>query len=135
MCKTLRVLNSLKDYKVGIPLTLDQYQHLSAQVVIDRLLNRRLFPLASEITQFLNIPDGQSRVLAHWACHKVSKTDEDDEAIARSIINKLNQNNGGSKISYCDIASKAAECGKDQLAIRLLERETSKFPIIVLDFK
>ena len=55
ICKNLRVLNGLLEYKIGIPLTMKQYETLGAEVVIDRLLQRRLFPLASKISQFLQV--------------------------------------------------------------------------------
>ena len=55
ICKNLRVLNGLREYKIGIPLTMQQYETLGAEVVIDRLLQRRLFPLASKICQFLQV--------------------------------------------------------------------------------
>ena len=42
-------------------------------VLIDRLVLRKLFGLAILICQYLKIPDaeGQSRIMAHWACYKV----------------------------------------------------------------
>ena len=124
MCKSLRVLNALKEFNVGIPLTLTQYEKLSHEVVIDRLLQRRLFPLASKICQFLQVENGQSRILAHWACYKVSQQADSDEAIAQSIEKRL-RSEPVKNISYCDIAAKAADCGRTQLAIRLLESENS----------
>lgn len=124
MCKNLRVLNAIRDYKIGMPLTMLQYQHLSPLVVIDRLLQRRLFPLASKICQFLQIQKGHSRVLAHWACYKVSQQDLDDEDIAKAIKKRF-RDDQADDISYCDIAGRAAECGKTKLAIELLESETS----------
>jgi hypothetical protein len=55
MCKNLRVLNGLREYRVGVPITLAQYDHLTSSVVIDRLLARRLFPLAAKVCQFLQV--------------------------------------------------------------------------------
>ena len=52
---------------------------------------------------------GQSRVLAHWACHKVAQEGEDDAIIAATIKKRLGDKGD---ISYCDIAAKAADCGK-----------------------
>ena len=63
MCKNLRVLNALKEPTIGMPLTLAQYEYLSYGVVIDRLLQRRLFPLASKISNFLQVENGESRIL------------------------------------------------------------------------
>ena len=72
-CETLRLLNNIRFYKVGIPLTYLQLEALSRQVLLDRLIARRLFPLALEISEFLNLPstEGRSRVLGHWAMFKV----------------------------------------------------------------
>ena len=69
VCKWLRVLNALRLYQVGIPLTMAQFHRLTPRVVIDRLLARRLFPLAQEICQWLALPpkSGVNRVLQHWA--------------------------------------------------------------------
>ena len=69
VCKWLRVLNALRLYQVGIPLTMSQFHRLTPRVVIDRLLARRLFPLAQEICQWLALPpkQGVNRVLQHWA--------------------------------------------------------------------
>ncbi len=125
ICKSLRVINALKDYKIGIPMTMTQYETLGPVVIIDRLLQRRLFPLASKIVEFLQIPSGASRVLAHWACYKVAQDDLDDSTIAETIKKRLQASGKNSEISYCDIASKAIEVGRSQLAIQLLECETS----------
>ena len=127
MCKNLRVLNALKEPTIGMPLTLAQYEYLSYGVVIDRLLQRRLFPLASKISNFLQVENGESRILAHWACYKVSQQTDSDDDIAQSIEKRLNSVESGvvKNISYCDIAARAADCGRTQLAIRLLNSETS----------
>ena len=134
-CKILRVLNAMRHYKVGVPLTITQYQHLTPPVVVDRLLARRLYPLAAAVSDWLGLSSklGRSRVLAHWACYKVTArhSDEDDKSVANAIRQKLGNH---PQISYCDIAAKAAECGKKDLAIRLLENETSvgkQVPLLV----
>uniref|UniRef100_A0A8C9W9H2 Vacuolar protein sorting-associated protein 16 homolog n=1 Tax=Scleropages formosus TaxID=113540 RepID=A0A8C9W9H2_SCLFO len=90
MCRDLRVLNAVRDYTVGIPLTLPHKQQ------------------------------SVSRVLKHWACCKVQQKEEADEVIARAISVKLGETAG---ISYSDIAAKAYECGRTELAIKLLEFE------------
>ncbi|XP_059091268.1 vacuolar protein sorting-associated protein 16 homolog [Tigriopus californicus] len=133
MCVTLRVLNALRNYKVGIPLTIDQYNHLTPEVVIDRLLSQRLYALAFQLCNALKLPQhlGECRVLAHWACYKVSKDGEEDNQVARDISQRLGSQ---SQISYCDIAAKAAESGKKELAVKLLEHETrisKQVPLLV----
>ena len=55
MCKKLRILNAIKEYKIGMPLTMSQFDKLSPKVVIDRFLQRRLFALASKMCQFMQI--------------------------------------------------------------------------------
>lgn len=122
MCKDLRVLNAVRDYTIGIPLTHTQFRQMTVQVLIDRLVYRKLYPLAIEICRYLKIPDyqGVSRVLKHWACCKVQQKEEADEAVARAVSVKLGEAAG---ISYSEIATKAYECGRTELAIKLLEYE------------
>lgn len=123
MCRILRVLNAVRDYTVGVPLTLTQLEKLSMPVLIDRLILRRQYCLAIRISNYLKIPksDGESRILAHWACYKVQQTNKDDEDIAQAIAAKLGDAPG---ISYTEIASKALDCGRTQLAIKLLDYES-----------
>lgn len=49
-------------------------EHLTMPVLVDRLVLRKLFGLAILICQYLKVPDaeGQCRIMAHWACYKVS---------------------------------------------------------------
>uniref|UniRef100_W5MDE9 Vacuolar protein sorting-associated protein 16 homolog n=1 Tax=Lepisosteus oculatus TaxID=7918 RepID=W5MDE9_LEPOC len=122
MCRELRVLNAVRDYTVGIPLTHPQYKQMTVQVLIDRLVYRRLYPLAIEVCRYLKIPEyqGVSRVLKHWACNKVQQKEEPDDVIARAVNQKLGDAVG---ISYSEIAARAYECGRTELAIKLLEFE------------
>ncbi|KAL5009442.1 hypothetical protein ScPMuIL_011747 [Solemya velum] len=122
MCQMLRVLCQVREHTIGIPLTYTQLEHLSMPVLIDRLVLRKRFYLAIRICQYLKIPDaeGASRILAHWACYKVQQKSENDEAIARAIAQKLGDTPG---VSYSEIASQAVDCGRTDLAIRLLDFE------------
>ena len=143
MCLTLRVLNTLRLYNVGIPITISQFEFLTREVIVDRLLCRRLYPLATKVCQLLKLPAaaGENRVLAHWACYKVGCSGggadggggggDDWQAVARQITNRLGHH---PQISYCDIATKAAECGKKELSIKLLEHEiriSKQVPLLV----
>jgi len=121
-CVTLKLLNAVRHYRLGLPLTLPQLTQLTTPVLIDRLINRRLFPLALEIAQFLQLPqaEGRSRVLAHWAIYKVETSVSEEAETARQVSSRLGLT---PDISYSDIAEKAMECGKKQLAIQLLEHE------------
>ncbi|KAI1238064.1 hypothetical protein IHE44_0012775 [Lamprotornis superbus] len=122
MCQDLRVLNAIRDYQIGIPLTFTQYKQLTIEVLLDRLVLRRLYPLAIRICEFLRLPEiqGVSRILAHWACYKVQQKDKSDEEVAQAINQKLGDTAG---ISYSDIATRAYDCGRTELAIKLLEYE------------
>ncbi|KAM6989130.1 vacuolar protein sorting-associated protein 16 homolog [Passerculus sandwichensis] len=122
MCQELRVLNAVRDYQIGIPLTFTQYKQLTIEVLLDRLVLRRLYPLAIRICEFLRLPEmqGVSRILAHWACYKVQQKDKSDEEVAQAINQKLGDAAG---ISYSDIATRAYDCGRAELAIKLLEYE------------
>ncbi|CAG01327.1 unnamed protein product [Tetraodon nigroviridis] len=127
-CRELRVLNAIRVSSVGLPLTYPQFKHLTLPVLIDRLVYRQLYPLAIKVCHYLKIPDfhGVSRVLRHWAVCKVQQKDLSDEAIAQAVCLKVGDSPG---FSYSDIAAKAYECGRSELAIKfckLQEQETLK---------
>ncbi|NXA12236.1 VPS16 protein, partial [Sapayoa aenigma] len=145
MCQDLRVLNAIRDYQIGIPLTFTQYPWLQWWDRDPGLVLRRLYPLAIRICEFLRLPEiqGVSRILAHWACSKVRRgmgglhrrgghrgtpvvslqvqqKDKSDEEVAQAINQKLGDTPG---ISYSEIATRAYDCGRAELAIKLLEYE------------
>ncbi|XP_074848263.1 vacuolar protein sorting-associated protein 16 homolog [Carettochelys insculpta] len=121
-CRDLRVLNAIRDYQIGMPLTFAQYKQLTIEVLLDRLVLRRLYPLAIKICEYLRLSEfqGVSRILAHWACYKVQQKDKSDEEVAQAINQKLGDTPG---ISYSEIAARAYDCGRTELAIKLLEYE------------
>ncbi|NXE16943.1 VPS16 protein, partial [Lophotis ruficrista] len=118
MCQDLRVLNAIRDYQIGIPLTFTQYKRLTIEVLLDRLVLRRLYPLAIRICEYLRLSEiqGVSRILAHWACYKVQQKDKSDEEVAHAINQKLGDTPG---ISYSEIAARAYDCGRTELAIKV----------------
>ena len=127
-CRTLRVLNSIRDPSVGVPVTHQQYRSLTINVVIDRLISRNLWPLAILMCQHLQIAEssGASRVKKFWACWKISQDSMSsrklsDEELAKVIRNKLENS---SSISYAEIARRAIDFGRNELAIQLLNYET-----------
>lgn len=69
-CCVLRVLNALRDPTIGIPLTHAQFNRLKPHVVLDRLVFRKHYGLAIQIAKHLKLPE--SRILEHWAFHKVT---------------------------------------------------------------
>uniref|UniRef100_A0A3Q3XGA3 Vacuolar protein sorting-associated protein 16 homolog n=1 Tax=Mola mola TaxID=94237 RepID=A0A3Q3XGA3_MOLML len=127
-CRELRVLNAVRESSVGLPLTHAQFKQMTLQVLIDRLVYRQFYPLAIEICRYLKIPDyqGVSRVLKHWASCKVQQKDLSDEAIAQAVCVKVGDSPG---VSYSHIAAKAYECGRTELAIKLLDFEPRPPPV------
>lgn len=65
--RVLRVLNALRAPAVGVPLTMKQFQHLGAGVLLDRLVYRQLYALSMEIARHLRLPE--SRILEEWAAN------------------------------------------------------------------
>ncbi|KAF7991263.1 hypothetical protein HCN44_002825 [Aphidius gifuensis] len=122
MCRILRVLNAIRHTAIGIPLTFTQLDMLTSQVLLDRLVVRKHYYLAIQIARHLEMPEiiGESRILAHWACYKVKQTLLDKEQIAEEIAAKLGYAPG---VSYSEIAEKAANYGRKQLAIKLIDYE------------
>eukprot|EP01132_Coremiostelium_polycephalum_P002241 gene2241-2763_t len=116
-CRSLRVLNAVRHFEIGIPLTMAQYRYLGADELIERLINRRKHLLAWRMCDYLKIKS--DIVLNHWASTKV-RTKVDDAELSKIIINKLEAVPG---ISFANIASAAYVAGKRKLATKLLEYE------------
>ena len=116
--QTIRVLNAVKDSQIGLPLTYNQYEALTPPVVIGRLIARRHFALAIEISKYLNMSneEGLIKILSNWALFKVEQKDIEDDRIAVMIKSKLGDTPG---ISYAEIARCAISAGRDGLAIKV----------------
>eukprot|EP01104_Vermistella_antarctica_P013241 TRINITY_DN397_c0_g1_i3.p1 TRINITY_DN397_c0_g1~~TRINITY_DN397_c0_g1_i3.p1 ORF type:complete len:827 (-),score=204.45 TRINITY_DN397_c0_g1_i3:93-2573(-) len=128
MCRTLRVLNAVRNYKVGIPISYQQYQTLTPERLIGRLIDLNHHLLAWRICQYLGIRG--DRVLIHWACCKV-RTAPDDVDICDLIVSKLGVVPG---ISYAEIASTAYKNGRPALATKLLDfepRAADQVPLLI----
>ncbi|KAF8155821.1 vacuolar assembling/sorting protein VPS16 [Crassisporium funariophilum] len=132
MGQTLKVLNAVRFYEVGIPVTYSQYNYASPSRLITRLTSRNMHLLALRISGFLGLkPDS---VLKHWACAKIMKsrptttgTGKDaelsaDDEVCRMIVEKF-EDLGGADVSYAEIAKKAWEVGRGGLATKLLDHE------------
>ncbi|RIB09211.1 Vps16, C-terminal region-domain-containing protein, partial [Gigaspora rosea] len=121
MCQMLRVLNSVRYFEIGIPMTYTQYTRITPDALIDRLINRHHHLLALRICEYLKMRT--DRVLIHWACAKASnikKSTDDEETICRMIVDKLANKPG---LSYAEIARTAHKVGQPKLATRLLDYE------------
>ncbi|ORX39657.1 Vps16, C-terminal region-domain-containing protein [Kockovaella imperatae] len=124
MGQTLKVLNAVRYFEIGIPITYEQYLASSATSLITHLISRNLHLLALRISQHLGLrPD---MVLKHWATAKISHAREmdgqTDEAICQAIVAKF-EKEGERSVSYAEIAKKAWESGRTTLATMLLDHE------------
>jgi vacuolar protein sorting-associated protein 16 len=118
MCNDLRVLNAVRDFKVGLPLTYDQYLRLSPERLISRLINRREYLLAIKLSECLTLP--LNRIYVHWASQKVKGSSADDDSIREAIVERLRGKHG---VSFEAIARAAYDEGRGHLATSLLNHE------------
>lgn len=117
-CQTLRVLNNIRRPVVGISLSYAQFELLSRNVLLDRLIVRREYDLAMSIASYLKMPPSQGslRILGNWASRKVQEIDLTDDEVSRIIRKKLGDSPG---LSYADIANEAIKRGRKNLALKL----------------
>jgi hypothetical protein len=118
MCETLRVLNAVRYYEIGMPLSFEQYHRLTPERLIQRLLNRHEYLLALKIAGYLKLPS--DRIYVHWASSKVRIGSEDDDTICRMVVDRLAGKPG---ISFEEIARAAYHEGRGRLATELLNHE------------
>jgi len=129
VCKNLRVLNQLREQKRV--LTYAQFEALSEEGLLIILLRYNMHYLAYEIYNYLKKSQKfRVQIYTHWACCRVESEDE-EETVCRDIRNKLSNEKG---VSFTEIAHKAIDLGKTDLALRLLEYEPSlakKVPLLL----
>lgn len=53
------------------------------------------------------------RILIHWACSKIKKSNDDEDTICRMVVEKLANKPG---MSYSEIAMTAHKAGQSKLA-------------------
>jgi hypothetical protein len=118
MTEKLRVLKALRDYKIGLPLSYEQYLRLSPEGLIERLTSRHEYLLAIRVSEYLQIP--ADKIYVHWASQKVKVSTVDDEAVCKLIVQRLDNKPG---ISFEAIARAAYDEGRSHLATQLLNHE------------
>jgi hypothetical protein len=119
MCRTLRVLNAVRQFEIGIPLSIQQFKDLTAPVLIARLVNAHRHLLALRISEYLDL--SKEVVLVHWACTKIiASTDVPDAVLLEVLLEKLKACPG---ISYATVAADAHRNGRQKLAALLLDYE------------
>ena len=118
MTEKLRVLKASRDYKIGLPLSYEQYLRLTPEGLIERLISRHEYLLAIRISEYLQIP--ADKIYVHWASQKVKVSTVDDEAVCKLIVQRLDGKPG---ISFEVIAQAAYDEGRSHLATQLLNHE------------
>jgi hypothetical protein len=118
MTETLRVLNSVRFYESGLPLSFDQYTRLTPERLVQRLVNRNEYLLALKISDYLKLPT--DRIYVHWACQKVRVSSDPEDMISRTIVTRLKGMKG---VSFEEIARAAFDEGRARLATDLLNYE------------
>ena len=145
--KKLRVLNEVRRAAVGVPLTIQQYNRLTPEVLVSRLTLRDLHFLALKICDLLNLRASRERILVHWASEKVRRlapTAASDEEIADTVRRRLEggpssstsssssrgnsssssgSNGSSTRVSYLEIAASAYHMGRRRLATLILGLE------------
>ncbi|KIX08743.1 uncharacterized protein Z518_03400 [Rhinocladiella mackenziei CBS 650.93] len=118
MCDDLRVLNAVRDYRIGLYMSYEQYIRLTPERLIARLVNRREYLLAMKLSEFLHLP--LNRIYVHWASQKVRGSSADDDSMREMVVDRLRGKHG---ISFETIARAAYDEGRSHLATTLLNHE------------
>lgn len=118
MTEALRVLNAVRFFKIGLPLSYEQYLRLTPDRLVQRLVNRQEYLLALKVSEYLHLP--VDRIYVHWARQKVRSTTTDEDSICEEIVRRLNGKRG---ISFEEVARAAFDEGRGKLATELLEHE------------
>eukprot|EP01080_Neovahlkampfia_damariscottae_P002538 gene2538-3500_t len=115
-CNRIRLLNSLRHKKFGIPITNQQYQLINSSFILKRLISRREYNSACFLTNFWGCSN--SEVVVDWACNFI-KSDADDDEIYQEIISKSLQG----EIDFSKISKASFEFGKKELSLKILNHE------------
>ncbi|MCJ1433241.1 hypothetical protein MMC27_002600 [Xylographa pallens] len=118
MCETLRVLNAVRDYRIGLSLSYDEYLRLTPAKLVQRLINRQEYLLAIRVSEYLRLPT--DKIYVHWATQKVRNSTADEDAICAAVVAKLASKRG---VSFDTIARAAYDEGRAHLATQLLNHE------------
>ncbi|KAJ6237379.1 vacuolar protein sorting vps16 [Anaeramoeba flamelloides] len=124
MCRDLRILNAVRDFEVGIPITYNQFMRFGIEPLILRLVNYLHHFLAFKICKYSKIRP--ETVLEDWACSMIIyKSITEQNRLEKVILGKLDthRKEGGIVVSYANIARVAFERGHKELAKKLLFQE------------
>lgn len=119
-CRLVRVMNILRSELIE--------PDSSVEVAVDLLMARNQFQLALWIVQYLRV-GGENRIRVKWSEHLVQQRQLTDDKVAEKIQAILGQS---TQVSYTDIANKAIEMQRVQLAIKLLDKDSHSYEQIPL---
>ena len=131
VCRYLRVVHNIKNEIYCRTITYAQLKSIDPNILIKILLRYRAHYLAFEVCKFLDFSQKlKSLIYIDWARCKVESQEPDDH-LCFMINEKLKDEKG---ISFTEIAHRAIEIGKTDLATKLLDYEPSiskKVPILL----
>jgi hypothetical protein len=115
-----RVLNNLRGhtYGIGMPITVHQYDRMTPTFLVNRLMMRKKYFMASKLCKHLKRPDDD--VLVDWACEKIRTSTLSDDELQVLIKSKFSSKLG---VSFSEVSRHAIEAGRKKLAVMLLDDE------------
>jgi vacuolar protein sorting-associated protein 16 len=137
--RKLRVMNSLRDPRVGLTLTTSQYDLVTPVGVVARLVAINRPALATAISKYLNLPShvqlfarsakASALVMSHFSCSDAELAD-----MAIQIINEHQNDPSIHSGGFAAVALAANKAGRPGVANLLLKLETSvadKVPALI----
>ncbi|WFD43366.1 Vacuolar protein sorting-associated protein 16 [Malassezia psittaci] len=119
VARTLRVLNAVRDYRVGIPAHYSDMTPDGVSRLLYELCMRHMHHTAARICEYLSIrPDN---VLKHWARAKIIFAKNNSAQLAEQIIARFEK---AQALDFAEIALIAWQSGHPKLATLLLDHET-----------
>ena len=126
----IRILNTVRDPAVGLPLSYSQLQALTTRALLARLAHAHHHLHAIRIAETLG--SGGAAVIVHWACAKIRTSPDEDDATVLSVLVRFLRRYPS--VSFAAIASHAYRSGRRRLAAMLLEYEktaSQQVPLLV----
>lgn len=130
MCRTLRVLNAVRNYEIGIPLSMKQLEKLGGEALVSRLVNEDRHLLAKRICNYLNL--SEEKVIIAWASAKIDySASVPDASLLDLLVSKLK---ASSRMFYARVAEIALEKGRHKVGAQLLDYEpqsSKQIPLLI----
>jgi hypothetical protein len=115
-CKSLRIMNALRDSSIGLPITYEQYNSLGPNEIIRRLCARNQHLLAFRVAEYLKL--SVNTIINDWVAKKIQiqSTKVSDAEFCEVIFEQLGQYRG---IAVAEIAMIAYKSGRPGLASKV----------------